>query len=261
MADNNSKPAVAEPTAREEPVSPPQQHLEESSNTAQKSIEMETLSGAGKSTATVPPTTEISNGQGALSGGQTTTVSEQPEQSTSVAPAQGESAAGPSNTTETNDAPPLKAYEDKGASTSAPTVPEQEPLSINPAEPAGEETSPSDLVVDIMLIVTQSNSRHPFRISEKYLTKRSVPVPGVTEDGRTDPMSITVYTLKELILRDWRKEWEAPPREPVSIRLIYFGKMLEDKLPLSRTFKCVDACSPFTRPHVTNTHNRLQLQS
>lgn len=118
---------------------------------------------------------------------------------------------------------------------------EQDPLSIGPADSsmgAAPAAGDGELAVDIMLIATQSNTRHPFRINEKYLTKRNVNVTGMTEDGKMDPFSITVYTLKELILRDWRSDWEAPPREPTSIRLIYFGKLLEDKLPLNRTSCC-----------------------
>ncbi|KAI1801109.1 hypothetical protein F4811DRAFT_574479 [Daldinia bambusicola] len=104
-------------------------------------------------------------------------------------------------------------------------------LTIDPVEPSAESPS-SDLVVDIMLLLT-SGARHPFRIDEKYLAKRNVTVTGKTEDGKMDPFSITVYTLKELILRDWRKEWDQPPREPSAIRLIHFGKLLEDRNQLS----------------------------
>ncbi|APA12671.1 hypothetical protein sscle_09g074410 [Sclerotinia sclerotiorum 1980 UF-70] len=74
-----------------------------------------------------------------------------------------------------------------------------------------------------------SGARHPYKIDEKYLTKRAVTVPGVTEDGKKDPLSISVYTLKELILREWREEWETKPSSPSSIRLIFFGKLLDDK--------------------------------
>lgn len=111
-----------------------------------------------------------------------------------------------------------------------PTSPETEDLTIDPVE-----TQPNAglLAVNIMLQLT-NGARHPFRIDEKYLTKRNVAVTGKTDDGSMDPASITVYTLKELILRDWRKEWEEPPREPSSIRLIHFGKLLEDRNQLSR---------------------------
>lgn len=57
-------------------------------------------------------------------------------------------------------------------------------------------------------------------------------MPGATDGGRKDPFSISVYTLKELILREWRDEWEAQPSSPGSIRLIHFGRLLDDKTAL-----------------------------
>jgi hypothetical protein len=86
-------------------------------------------------------------------------------------------------------------------------------------------------VCSITLLLT-SGARHPYKLDEKYLTKRNVDVPGVTESGKKDPFSISVYTLKELILREWREEWEAQPSSPSSIRLIHFGHLLDDKTPL-----------------------------
>jgi hypothetical protein len=86
-------------------------------------------------------------------------------------------------------------------------------------------------VLVITLLLT-SGARHPYKIDEKYLAKRNVDVPGTTESGRKDPFSISVYTLKELILREWREEWEAQPSSPSSIRLIYFGRLLDDKAGL-----------------------------
>ncbi|KAI8959234.1 hypothetical protein F5Y11DRAFT_13432 [Daldinia sp. FL1419] len=117
------------------------------------------------------------------------------------------------------------------ASDKNPTGDDDHDLTIDPVDPNAGSSS-SDLVVDIMLLLT-SGARHPFRIDEKYLAKRNVTVTGKTEDGKMDPFSITVYTLKELILRDWRKEWDQPPREPSAIRLIHFGKLLEDRNQLS----------------------------
>ncbi|ORY59692.1 ubiquitin-related domain-containing protein [Pseudomassariella vexata] len=113
------------------------------------------------------------------------------------------------------------------------TMPAQDSLTIDLADPDLEAAVDGDPVVNILLLQTSSSSRHPFRIDEKYLAKRNVNITGKTDDGKADPFSITVYTLKELILRDWRKEWDTPPREPVSIRLIYFGKMLEDRQTLT----------------------------
>ncbi|KAI1824512.1 ubiquitin-related domain-containing protein [Xylaria intraflava] len=124
--------------------------------------------------------------------------------------------------------PPI-AETSSSAQHDGPALPENEELTIDPVDP---QPSTGVLAVNIMLQLT-NGVRHPFRIDEKYLTKRNVTVTGKTEDGNLDPASITVYTFKELILRDWRKEWEEPPREPSSIRLIHFGKLLEDRNPLS----------------------------
>ncbi|TAQ84500.1 hypothetical protein B7494_g7168 [Chlorociboria aeruginascens] len=93
-----------------------------------------------------------------------------------------------------------------------------------------DETDP-DLSLTITLLLA-SGSRHPYKIDDKYLTKRNVDVPGTTEAGKKDPYSLTVYMLKELILREWREEWEARPSNSSSIRLIYFGRLLTDKLVL-----------------------------
>jgi hypothetical protein len=97
--------------------------------------------------------------------------------------------------------------------------------------------------IHITLLLT-SGSRHPYKIDEKYLNKRGVNVPGVTEAGKKDPFTISVYTLKELILREWREEWENKPTSPSYIRLIFFGRLLDDKTPLkgmmSRSFVFCD---------------------
>lgn len=97
--------------------------------------------------------------------------------------------------------------------------------------PSTSVTNTANPVCIITLLLT-SGARHPYKLDEKYLTKRNVDVPGVTESGKKDPFSISVYTLKELILREWREEWEAQPSSPSSIRLIHFGRLLDDKTPL-----------------------------
>lgn len=83
-------------------------------------------------------------------------------------------------------------------------------------------------VCNITLLLT-TGSRHPYRIDAKYLSRRNVTMSDETEHGHPDPCSISIYTLKELILRDWRSDWEAKPASPSSIRLIHFGKLLDDK--------------------------------
>lgn len=88
-------------------------------------------------------------------------------------------------------------------------------------------TPPPDPGPSILItLILQTGKRHPFKIDLKYLRKRNI----FKEDSaETDPFSISIYTLKELIWRDWREDWEARPTIPGNIRLIHFGKLLEDK--------------------------------
>ncbi|TWU76569.1 hypothetical protein ED733_007911 [Metarhizium rileyi] len=110
--------------------------------------------------------------------------------------------------------------------------------SIMAIGPAQEDfhTSPGQSdgpVCNITLLLT-SGSRHPYKIDAKYLTRRNIAVPEETESGQPDPFSISIYTLKELILREWRGDWETKPASPSSIRLIHFGKLLDDKEQLRK---------------------------
>lgn len=57
-----------------------------------------------------------------------------------------------------------------------------------------EDTGPS-LVITLLLT---TGARHPFKIDGKYLRKRGVNVENY------DPFCMSVYTLKELIWREWR---------------------------------------------------------
>lgn len=102
-----------------------------------------------------------------------------------------------------------------------------------PTPTVGNDGGP---VLLITLLLSSTGARHPYKIDEKYLIKRAVNVPGQTENDKPDPLSISVYTLKELILREWRPEWEAKPSSPSSIRLIYFGRLLDDKTALKGIF-------------------------
>ncbi|OCL05401.1 ubiquitin-like protein [Glonium stellatum] len=112
--------------------------------------------------------------------------------------------------------------------TSAPaTLARGESEAIGPSTdtPTTKPDTSNGPVVIITLLLT-SGARHPYKIDEKYLKKRNVNVEAM------DPYNISVYTLKELIWRDWREEWEPRPTSPSSIRLIHFGRMLDDKAPL-----------------------------
>lgn len=111
------------------------------------------------------------------------------------------------------------------------------PATSTPTSPIGAagETSTRDVPALVITLLLTSGARHPYKIDERYLTKRNVAIPGITEAGKKDPFSISVYTLKELILREWREEWETQPSSPSSIRLIYFGRLLDDKAVLKGT--------------------------
>ncbi|TVY58562.1 hypothetical protein LSUE1_G009392 [Lachnellula suecica] len=118
------------------------------------------------------------------------------------------------------------------SSTSPPQITRLDSVAIGPSTDAAPVVATEAGPVLVITLLLPTGARHPYKIDERYLTKRSVNVPGVTEGGRKDPYSISVYTLKELILREWREEWEAQPSSPSSIRLIYFGRLLDDKTPL-----------------------------
>ena len=89
----------------------------------------------------------------------------------------------------------------------------QEPLSlpapVNRKEseaigPSSEDPQPKadpegGTTILITLLLSTNSRRHPYKIDERYLRKRNVTV----EDN--DPWNLTVNTLKELILRDWRE--------------------------------------------------------
>ncbi|POS77428.1 hypothetical protein DHEL01_v204176 [Diaporthe helianthi] len=108
-------------------------------------------------------------------------------------------------------------------------------LSIGAADdPDGSPSNPADGPVCNITLLLPTGARHPYKIDDKYLAKRNVEVPEVTEGGKKDPFSVSVYKLKELILREWRDEWEGKPASPSSIRLIHFGKLLDDKEQLKK---------------------------
>ena len=146
----------------------------------------------------------------------------------------------PSELTESS--PKGKAKEEPA--TKSGTAIDQQPrdddsLSIGPSDrpAAAAAAALSDTApVCAITLLLPTGARHPYRLDEKYLAKRNVDVPETTESGKKDPFSISVYKLKELILREWREEWEGKPASPSSIRLIHFGKLLDDKEQLRSMF-------------------------
>lgn len=155
---------------------------------------------------------------------------------TTETPAQPSAASGPSEFFADAPEVPAKTQDaiDKGPEPPAKEADD----AIGPAQEhinSGASAEPgAPPVCNITLLLT-SGSRHPYRIDAKYLSRRNVAMPDETEHGHPDPCSISIYTLKELILRDWRSDWEAKPASPSSIRLIHFGKLLDDKEQLKST--------------------------
>ncbi|KAM5348185.1 hypothetical protein ACJ41O_008009 [Fusarium nematophilum] len=133
-------------------------------------------------------------------------------------------------------ASPSPKGKEKEAAPPPPPTKQDSSLGIGPAVDDIKAIAPGSSdgpVCNITLLLT-SGSRHPYKIDAKYLSRRNVDIPDETESGQPDPFSISIYTLKELILREWRSDWEAKPASPSSIRLIHFGKLLDDKEQLKK---------------------------
>lgn len=70
------------------------------------------------------------------------------------------------------------------------------PIADKPlTNPQGPDAGGLSLFITLLLT---SGARHPFKIDERYFKKRNVSVDG------SNPVNMSVYTLKELIWREWR---------------------------------------------------------
>jgi hypothetical protein len=76
---------------------------------------------------------------------------------------------------------------------------ETEAIGPSTDTPAAVPDSSDGPVLVIMLLLPSTGARHPYKIDGRYLKKRNVTVDDM------DPYNINVYTLKELIWRDWRE--------------------------------------------------------
>lgn len=77
------------------------------------------------------------------------------------------------------------------------TTPAIGPATDKPT-PIPKESEIEGPVLFITLLLSSNGARHPYKLDEKYLRKRNVTVEG------NNPINISLYKLKELILRDWR---------------------------------------------------------
>lgn len=102
---------------------------------------------------------------------------------------------------------PLKSVPANKLPTPDATIPpltrEKTAPAIGPATdkptPVPKESEIEGPVLFITLLLSSTGARHPYKLDEKYLRKRNVTVEG------NNPINISLYKLKELILRDWRE--------------------------------------------------------
>ena len=87
--------------------------------------------------------------------------------------------------------------------TSPPLTREKTAPAIGPATdkptPLPKESEIEGPLLYITLLLSSTGARHPYKLDEKYLKKRNVAVEG------HNPINLSLYKLKELILRDWRE--------------------------------------------------------
>lgn len=126
-------------------------------------------------------------------------TTENPVTADTKAAESGESAA-PAASTTTNDTTVASSNNAVPTDTKEPLpepagAPAKEVESSKEEQQKEDEDSGPSLVITLLLT---SGSRHPFKIDGKYLRKQSVNV------ENNDPFAMSVYTLKELIWREWR---------------------------------------------------------
>lgn len=105
----------------------------------------------------------------------------------------GESAPPPQSPSDASTLPTLNAPAAESGASAPEAPPVEQPSQESEAK---EEDQGPSLMITLLLT---SGSRHPFKIDGKYLQKRSVNV------ENNDPFAMSVYTLKELIWREWRQ--------------------------------------------------------
>lgn len=188
---SNSRPAMATPAA-EQPATAAQSAPQQTSSGSRPAsghgaalstspVEMKTLPASAS--APEPPSTS------------TAQTSESAPNATSLDTSTPQDSAIP--------APSESVQPVVASSTSKPAPPadlnrsETEAIGPSTDTPAANPDNSNGPVVVIMLLLT-TGARHPYKIDEKYLKKRNVTV------EEMDPYNISVYTLKELIWRDWR---------------------------------------------------------
>ncbi|RPB29379.1 hypothetical protein L211DRAFT_844373 [Terfezia boudieri ATCC MYA-4762] len=90
----------------------------------------------------------------------------------------------------------------------------------------GPQTLPPPKSLSITLLLI-SGVRYPFTINSEFMSRHNL---SVTDQ---DPMQINVSALKECIWKEWKdEEWNVKPPSANFIRLIHFGRLLDDRQQL-----------------------------
>jgi hypothetical protein len=132
-----------------------------------------------------------------------------PVQAPEMATATTTTTTGPAEITVPHTAEKIPAQSSQTAAAAAAAAATAPPANLSRTEteaigpstdtPAAVPDSSNGPVVVIMLLLPSTGARHPYKIDERYLKKRNV------HPENMDAYNITVYTLKELIWRDWRE--------------------------------------------------------
>ena len=103
------------------------------------------------------------------------------------------------------------------------TQPESLPIDEVPT-PVPAPARAKSLSITLLLI---SGVRYPFTINSEYLSRHNIQV------ADSDPMQMGVFALKECIWKEWKdEEWNVKPPSANFIRLIHFGRLLDDRQQL-----------------------------
>ncbi|KAF8459582.1 ubiquitin-related domain-containing protein [Terfezia claveryi] len=107
-----------------------------------------------------------------------------------------------------------------------PAQPDPSELPSTDAVIRGPQTLPPPKSLSITLLLI-SGVRYPFTINSEFMSRHNL---SVTDQ---DPMQINVSALKECIWKEWKdEEWNVKPPSANFIRLIHFGRLLDDRQQL-----------------------------
>lgn len=106
-------------------------------------------------------------------------------------------------TAQTTSTPPANADALQPSDAPSMDVQESKPAVDLSSDPSDDVEEPKEVEEDagpslVITLLLTTGSRHPFTIDGKYLRKRAIDV------ENHDPFAMSVYTLKELIWREWR---------------------------------------------------------